>query len=113
DVDLAVVGSAIDLPYVLRCRIPETALRVTGYPEYDHYPTLDKRACRQAIARVLPELGARPLVVFTSQYATEVFPDWARRRNIDVLAETARLLPDVLFVLKAHPLRETLSRTLR
>lgn len=112
DVDLAVVGSAIDLPYVRRCQIQETALRVTGYPEYDHYPTLDKRACRRAIEQLLPELGSRPLVVFTSQYATEVFPDWARRRNIHVLAETARLLPDVLFALKAHPLRERLGREL-
>jgi len=106
DVDHAIVGSELDLPYVLRCGIERSAISITGYPDYDHYVLLDRDACRAEVEGRIPSASGRPLVVFTSQYKTSGFPDAARLRNFDALLATARAMPEVEFVAKLHPRME-------
>ena len=110
DVDLALVGSRIDLAYLDRCQIPESARRLVGYTDYDDFSSLDRDTCRLELRALLPPTAVAPWVVFTSQHAKDVFPDWARQKNLDLVVEAARLLPEVTFLLKAHPFREHLSR---
>jgi CDP-glycerol glycerophosphotransferase (TagB/SpsB family) len=106
DIDLALLGSALDRPYAERCEIPAERQAVLGYPDYDSFAALDRSAARQALAQHAPQAARAPVVLFLSQYATEVFPDQARRTNLTALLETARLLPRVQFVVKPHPRRE-------
>lgn len=107
DVDHAIIGSTVDLPYVLRCGIEQSQISITGYPDYDHYALLDKQTCRQEVDARVPGARGRRLVVFTSQYRTAGFSDEARLKNFEEFLETARKLPDALFIAKLHPRMES------
>lgn len=106
-VDHAIVGSQLDLPYVRRCGVELDQITISGYPESDGYGDLEKGGCRAELDRACPGAAGRPLVVFTSQYRTPMFPDAARLRQLDVLVECARRMPEAFFAVKLHPVRES------
>ena len=108
-VDLALCGSELDRPYLDRCGIPEERISSTGYPDYDEVIHLDGQRCRTQLCATHPRANGRPIVVFTSQYKTSAFPEWARRKNLEVLVVTARKRGDIFFVIKPHPRRESMS----
>ncbi len=51
-------------------------------------------------------------MVFTSQYSTPSFPNWARLKNLRTLIATARRCPELFFLIKPHPLRESLPSSI-
>lgn len=112
EVDGAIVGSGLDLAYTDRCRIEPEKVHVTGYPDYDGYSRLDQGECRRQLEAAYPQAAGRKVVVFTSQYATAGFPNSARLHNLRTVIETARRMPNVYFLLKPHPLRESVPSTI-
>jgi hypothetical protein len=109
DLDAAIVGSRLDVPYLRRCGVPESRVHAVGYADYDSVVNMDRAAARTKLERVYPHAAGRNLVVFTSQYKTSAFPDWARLTNLNVIADCARRRPDWYFLIKPHPRLETLS----
>lgn len=106
DVDLAIAGSPIDLPYLTRCKVPAERVALTGYPDYDHFHTLEKSACRAQYERATGIDGQRPWILFTSQYPTHVFGPAEREKNIATVIQAAAALPTLQFIVKLHPNKE-------
>jgi len=102
-VDLAIAGSALDAPYLQRCGVSEQQMLLCGYPDYDGLGELNREVCARELTLKYSLAGGRPLVVFTSQYKTSAFPDWARELQLETVVETARQRPDLFFILKPHP----------
>lgn len=112
DVDRAIVGSSLDIPYLKRCGIPESRWVISGYPGYDHFETLNVSECRRELADSGWIQEDSPLIIFTSQYVTGNFPDSARMANLHALVRAARSFPEYRFVIRPHPRREIISREL-
>jgi hypothetical protein len=109
EVELAIVGSELEVPYLRRCGVSDERTAIVGYPDYDHFPQLTREACRGQLVAAMEALHERPLVVFTSQYPTGQFPDWARTVNLEAVFAAARKLPHVTFLIKTHPRREVID----
>lgn len=111
DLDLALVGSKLEVPYLRRCGVSDDATRIVGYADYDAVRSIDRRASRAAVERAFHQIASRKLVVFTSQYPTAGFPDWARQEHLRTISECARQHPDWFFLVKPHPRLELLPTT--
>jgi hypothetical protein len=103
----AFAGGPLDLPYLLRCEIPETRISLTGYPDYDRFVGLKRDACRMAYANARSLDPKRRWILFTSQYATPLFSSTARLANLEAVLRLARAWPDSQFIVKLHPRNET------
>lgn len=104
--DHAVVGSRIDVPYLRRCGLPDERISVTGYPDYDHYRSLEQPECRAELEQKLGLGPGSPVVVFGSQYVTPAFSERARVLHLDLVLRSALERPSVHFVVKLHPRQE-------
>lgn len=109
DVYRAFAGGPIDLPYLRRCGIPDEKIILSGYPAYDSSANFVKSACRAAYSRVSTLRSDRPWVLFTSQYSTPVFSNAARMANLRAVISLASRWPDVEFIIKVHPRRESVQ----
>ncbi|MCH2107806.1 MAG: hypothetical protein MK135_00630 [Polyangiaceae bacterium] len=108
----AIVGSQLDLEYIRRCGLSEEKIAITGYADYDHFRSLKPQESEANLRKAHPQAQGRPIVVFTSQYATPIFPDWARQKNLETMVETAEKMPEVFFILRLHPLKEKIPPAL-
>lgn len=108
-VDAAFVGSELDEDYTRSISVPDELVVRTGYGGYERLTSLSRDEARRTLRQRLRTREDSPIVCFTSQYPTDLFPDWARRRNLAVLFDAARRTPELTFAVKLHPRREVLS----
>jgi hypothetical protein len=112
DVDLAIVGSGLEFDYLRRCGVSPEHSAAIGYPWYDFFPELAPKICRQKLCDDFLLTKNKKIVLFTSQYATHVFPEWARRQQLQAFLQTANHLPEVNFLIKLHPRQENFPKAL-